>query len=712
MTDDRASDNDPSTSGPSISEDGRKPPFWRRPRRLRRQIAGTLVITSLVAVVLFGALNYGAADQLLRAGTTDQLDSVAASRSRSIELGTQRLLSQVGAIATDLGVVESVHDLATAFDSIDERLDAVELAQLEEYYQQRVIDPINEANLLDETLVVDDALPTTDAGRYVQYHYTLPDGVGSDTSGYADAIAESDEYLRALVAAIRAEDLLLVSADDTIVYSAQKRIDLGTSLADGPYARGALGTLVTETLERVRVGSAAMTDFTIYVPAGASPTLFAATTVRRGTEVIGALAVTIPGEALDAITTANGDWGAVGLAEGESYVVSSNLLLQSVSRAWIDDPERYLEKVKDPERRNAIEQLGSPVGVQIVDTEPVRSAFRGEPFSGTSKNYLGQSTYSSSTTIDLAGVEWAVVTDVPVSAARQPLNDYLVRMGVVALIVVPIAGLVGLVLARRLSRPIGPAVEAARAVAAGERDLDFPELGNDEYGDLARRLTRMAQLLKEHEQALDGEFEHRRQLLLAVLPAHVVDAGGSVNESGDRIDVATVISIGVEVDEGLEADDELTEHLALAAEAAERLAEQRSIERIRVAANRYLFISGAGQPDDGAATALDFAVALADHLERGGDNIGLQMNVNAGISTGPIATGVLERGSLTFGAWGEPVRRALAINALSHRNEILVDAPTAVLVDDELIAVDDIVDLDDRPMELYRLAVRQRADSA
>ena len=684
----------------------RRPPFWRRPRRLRRQITGTLVVTSLIAIVLFGALNYVAANQLLNEGVKSQLDSVAASRARSIELGTQRLLNQVGTIATDLGVVASLDELATTYESLDATLDAGQLDELEDFYQQRVVDPINEANLLEEELTVDDAIPTSETGRYVQYHHTISESASGDDSAYASAVAESDDYLRALAESIRVGDLLLVSADDDIVYSTEKRIDLGTSLVDGPYARGALGTLVVDTLERVRVGSAAMTNFTIYVPGGASPTLFAATTVRSGTEIIGSLVVVIPGEALDAITTANQNWDAVGLAEGESYVVSSGLRLQSTSREWIENPQGYLDRTDDPALKNAIEQLDTPVALQVVDTEPVRSAFRGEPFSGRAKNYLGQSTQSSSTTIDIAGVEWAVVTDVPVSAVREPLIDYVKRMAIVVLIVIPIAGLIGLALARRLSRPIGPAVEAAQSVAAGARTLDLPRLGRDEYGDLGRRLTRMAAVLAGQEQDLADEYERRRQLLLAVLPPHLVDDDGAVSGSGDRVDIATAVSIAVEVDENLEADDELAEHLAAAATAAERLAAENSIDRVRVAADRYLFISGAGRTDDGAASGLAFARALADELEEGGADAGLQLHVRTGISTGPVATGVLERGSLTFGAWGEPVRRALAINALSKRDEILVDAPTAALVDDEMIAVAGIVDLDDEPMELYSLADR------
>ena len=127
------------------------------------------------------------------------------------------------------------------------------------------------------------------------------------------------------------------------------------------------------------------------------------------------------------------------------------------------------------------------------------------------------------------------MTEVPLTVARRPLIDYLIRMGIVAAVLLPLAALVGFLLARRLTRPIPVAVTAARAVADGERHLDLPPRGNDEFGDLQRRLTRMAATLERQEQALHEEFESKRQLLLSVLPPHLVREDGEVAGTGDQV---------------------------------------------------------------------------------------------------------------------------------------------------------------------------------
>lgn len=715
--DDRVPVDGPDTTGRTATDDADKLPFWRRPRRLRRQIASTLVVSALVAVAVFGALNFVAADRLLRDGSRSQLVSVGESRARSIELGVNRLLNGVATIANDLGVTTAVDDFSRAYaDARTARLDPDQEAQLEDFYRTRVVDPLNEADLLDRTVTVDQLLPETNAGRYLQFHYTMPEDASeragaTDDSTWADALTQHDTYLRSLADAMGGSDLLLLDPGHTIVYSATKHIDLGTSLVDGPYDESAFARLVTERLGRVRAGEAVVSDFSLYLPSGADQVLFAAATIRSGTEIVGTLALQLPGQALDTITTASGRWDDVGLRDGESYVVSSDLRMQSTSRLWIEDPDAYLDRVDDPDLRHAIEVLESPVGVQTVDTEPVRQAFRGEPFTGSASNYLGQSTFSSSTTVDVPGVEWAVVTDVPASTVRKPLVDYLGNIAVVVLIVVPIAAIIGVVLARRLSRPIAPAVDAAQAIAEGARDLDLPPLGNDEFGDLGRRLARMANMLREQEQALEDEYERKRQLILAVLPPHLVGADGAVASMGDVVDVATVIAVGIETDSSTDVGDELAEQLSYALATAEHLADEQSIERIRVAADRYLFVSGARRSDDGVARAIAFADELMTALQRQSERVGMPLTVHIGLSTGAVATGVLERGSLTFGAWGEPVRRASAISALSRRNEVLVDASTASLFDDDMTRVDGIVDLDDEPMELYT-PVRRAVDMA
>jgi methyl-accepting chemotaxis protein len=616
-------------------------PPWRRPRRLRRQITAVLAITALVAVLLFGVLNYVAADRLLVNGTTEQLETVAVNRARSIELGAARFLARVATTAADRSVVSALDDFTAAVE---------------------------------------------DPGR-------------------PGDLTQQEEFLAAVADSYGRGDLLLVDSAGTIVYSADDRVDPGTSLASGPLADTTLATLVLDGLDRVRAGSALVSNVGVGIGDGEPPAMFTAAAIRDGTQVVGTLVVELDAAALDEITTAGVDFDDAGLGDGQSYVVAANRLLQSTPESWRRDRSAYLDDIDDEELRALVEANGSPVGVQPIDTEPVRTALEGEQFVGSTRNALGQPTYASAVSIDVPGVEWVMVTEAPLSDVRRPLFDYLIRMGIVVAVLLPIAALIGFLLARRLTSPIPAAVTAARAVADGERHLDLPVLGNDEFGDLGRRLQRMAERLARQEQALDDEYERKRQLLLSVLPPHLVHDDGRVSGTGDRVDIATVVSMAIDTDAGDLDDDELTDVLATAAELSERLAAERGIDRVRVSADRGLFIAGAGIDDDGADVGLDFAAELAAATAGLAEDTDISFTVHVGVSTGPVATGVLTRGSLTFAAWGEPVRRALAISALSKANEILVDAATIEAAADrwEFVAVDDVVDLDGAPMNVRSL---------
>ena len=62
-------------------------------------------------------------------------------------------------------------------------------------------------------------------------------------------------------------------------------------------------------------------------------------------------------------------------------------------------------------------------------------------------------------------------------------------------------------------------------------------------------------------------------------------------------------------------------------------------------------------------------------------------------------------------AWGEPVRRALAIGAMSSSGQVLFDASTYDVLDepDDLEPVDGLIDLDGQSMVVYSLALSARS---
>jgi hypothetical protein len=374
-------------------------PWWRRPRRLRRQLSRTLVVVSLLSVLLVGGLNFVAASELLDQGTEDQLVGTGQSRARSIEGGVERVLALTSSIAADLAVINALKDFEAVFSSAG-TLDDGQQAELDAWYDDNVVAPLAEVGFTDLTLA--DVEPDSEAGRYLQYHYIVDDDVPDDEriliddpgdgSDYSEIHAEQHPYLRKLKDTVGADDLMLISVPDgKIVYTTNKNIDFGVGLKEGAYSEGKLTETLIDRLPRVRTGDSVFSDVQIYIPANGEAVAFVASAVRSGTELLGVLVLEFSAEQLTAITTANGNWEAVGLGEGESYVVGADKLLRTESRTWIEDPEGYLDSIDD-DLAEAITILGSPVLLQPVDTDPVAVARAGADLEGPAQNYHGTNT--------------------------------------------------------------------------------------------------------------------------------------------------------------------------------------------------------------------------------------------------------------------------------------------------------------------------------
>ena len=686
-------------------------PWWKRPRRIGRQVAGALVATALLGVMTFGALNYVAARDLLVDGATAQLTDVGASRAQAIEAGAARLAADVSAVASDLAVADALRGFTDAFAALgDERLDDDERAALEAWYQTRAVDPLNEAGL--GPYDVADLLPRTPAGQWLQYHYTVrgpdepPPADAGDGTDYSDLNASATPYFESLSGSQYGGDVLLVDAEGFVVYSLKKRNDVGTNLDSGPYAQSALAQVVTESLPRTRVGTTVLTSFGVSATGRAA--LYAVSAVSDGSEVLGALAIEIPVAALNALVSSDGSWDEVGLGDGDVYIVGADGRLQSEPRAFTEDPERYVADLADgdeDEQREArlVQLFGSPVGVQVIDTVPVQTALSGDSFSGTARSVAGGPVYAAAQPLNVSGQQWVVVTEVPRDAVLAPLTSYIGAIALVLAIVLPLVALLGVWLARRITRPIRPTVAAAEAIVAGDRSPDLDTSRRDEFGDLARRLTAVASTLGEQEKQLADEYERTRGLLLAVLPESLVRDDGSVDGTGEVATLATVVAVTVVPSGAGEDPAEVAEALAQASALAESLASDLGLQRIRVSADRYLLVAGIGGEDAGADDALAFAGELRDRLP---DEVEAAVDVHLGLSSGAVATGVLDSGALTFGAWGDPVRRALALAALADLDAVLVDSGTVEMCTPGRWALEpahDIVDLDGRPMNLMTL---------
>ena len=109
------------------------------------------------------------------------------------------------------------------------------------------------------------------------------------------------------------------------------------------------------------------------------------------------------------------------------------------------------------------------------------------------------------TYVPLGTPDWAVVVELPVTEAYRGVIQSTVISGSVVLVMAALAGLLGILMARRLSVPLQTLTETAGRVAEGEMDLQAALIGPAEVVDLASAFNSMTSQLRE----LIGSLEER-----------------------------------------------------------------------------------------------------------------------------------------------------------------------------------------------------------
>ena len=660
---------------------------------LRRRLARNLVALALISVLLLAGVNFLVVRSLLNESVDAQLVSLSDARRQALERGFTNVASQVSTAAREPGVVQALVALSTAYDEIDEELSDSQIAEMEALYDTEVFGQLDAAGI--EHRPSSDLVPNSNAGRYVQYNYTTANSLApedrrnlndaGDGSAYSEAHATHHSFLNQLAISTNSDDLILISADsEEVVYSAKKRVDIGTDVVDGVYSADVLGRVVNE-LPRVGQGKTAIADTSFYLPDVSSPLLFFAASVRTESRVVGAIVMQIPVEAVTALTTAGQNWDLLGLGEtGETYIVGPDLTMRSDSRLWLEDPEEYRKRFDSqnyPEITGQfLEATNSPVLVQPVDNEGVRAALEGDEFIGTVNSYLGGETLASIVPLSIPGIKWVAVAEQSTDEATDALDKFVRTILVMLAILLPIIALIGTVIARGLVRPINPLVAAASGIAEGDLEPDLPELGNNELGDLARQLERVAQQLDQQDHALLEEEARITEMLTAIIPSRLIErVRNGEREIADMLDTATVVSltvVGMPDPSGSDQEAVLEATARITAE-LDRLADRHSVERIQISADHQLFLAGLASEDSEAGNAALFALDVSATVEQVGTELGAAITSRVGLSAGDVATGVLGTNQLSFGVWGDPPGRAVTLDSLAQPGEVLID-PTVL----------------------------------
>jgi len=157
-------------------------------------------------------------------------------------------------------------------------------------------------------------------------------------------------------------------------------------------------------------------------------------------------------------------------------------------------------------------------GENVSDLQEVREFVNGSAVTdvtgvGISQGIEGMTVVG--TYVPLGTPNWAVVTEVPVREAYQPVIQEATLSGAVLIGMAILAGGAGIYAARRLSAPILDLTQTATRIADGEIDLQAEPEGPAEVVDLARAFNSMTAQLRELIGSLEERVARRTRSLRA-----------------------------------------------------------------------------------------------------------------------------------------------------------------------------------------------------
>ncbi|MFM8707880.1 MAG: adenylate/guanylate cyclase domain-containing protein [Planctomycetia bacterium] len=641
-----------------------------------------MLLVSLGSILAIGWIGYRSAREAITNAVQNHLQSVRYSKTRGLLTLLESLRDQVISLSDGKLAAEAMVAFKQSYRSLDgTSLSAEQEEALRSRYMGEFL-PALQKNL-GGTPQPEQYLPASPAQRYLQYHYvaSATDEGGADASPAADDAsaygrvhAAIHERLDRLGKLFGYEDILLID-DDTleIVYSLRKRPDFATSLRNGPYASTNLAK-AAEVLARDRDRDAfKVVDTELYRPHCGRPVGFVLSPIFNGPEMAGILALEFPVDRIAELLTGNFQWEREGMGKsGECYVVGPDFTMRSRSRFMVEDARGFVAALRtSPLTGTVVDQIerqGTVLNQLPVKTHSTEQALLGREGITLINDYRGVPVLSSYGPLDLNSLRWAVVAEMDVAEAYQPIHDYARRSLLAATALALLTSLLALLSSWLLVRPLKQLAAAARKIGAGESAVSVDLHTRDEFGELARVFNEMATSLRRQRSELEEKARENQELLLNILPLAAIEQRRDGDEKATRqfADVTVVVAEFRGVDEfgGRGNDSRSLSLLGDLVAACDEAADRCGVEKVRAVGAMYLAVCGlsVSRPDH-AARALEFAREVARIAAAFDREHGAPLASSIGINSGPVVGGVVGRHRFLYDLWGDTVAIASQLAA-------------------------------------------------
>jgi methyl-accepting chemotaxis protein len=400
--------------------------------KLAFKLPAMVVAIALVTGASLAVAAYVASSSIVTSQAEQRLTAAAANARATVEAYLNEVAEDLTLFAGRSEIAANIDLFSGALRSLSGQGDPTEL--LQDAYITQNPNPAGERLLLDTS----DKLPVYDL-----HHRNLH-------ADFRDLLLKRGYY-----------DIFLFDTDFNNVYTVFKEADFATNFAEGggPWADSDLGVVVRAAMAGEE-GQVFLSDFAPYGPSGGSPASFIAAPVHDQGFLIGVIAFQMPSERIAQVLGRTKGLGA----SGEIYLVGQDGLARN------DSP------ITD----------GNDVLALSLQGDAITAALAGAVGISQISHLDGASYVAASEPLSFGGVDWAVVTLESEAEITAPSTDLRRTMLLIGLVMLALATVVSILIARTITRPISRLTGAMAEIADDRLDLTVPGLDRaDELGAMA-----------------------------------------------------------------------------------------------------------------------------------------------------------------------------------------------------------------------------------
>ncbi|MDT0580998.1 MULTISPECIES: methyl-accepting chemotaxis protein [Alteromonadaceae] len=451
-------------------------------------VVGSLLVLSILTIVVTSSVTESA----LTKAAKQKLTAEAVSTAQAINTYFSQMHSQLKVVSQDQQTIDAAKTFLASFPGyLSERgsISSAEKRALVDYYendfssvyQNRNGKPYQNTskliNSLDDTAVAFQhdfiAASSFDLGN--------KDGLSrpNNNSAYARAHESFHTGFRRFLQEFGYYDIFIVSAESgDVVYSVYKELDFATNLKTGAYAKTGLGVAYEKALSATSEGQVFYSEISPYSPSYDAMAGFISAPVYNNNKIIAVMIYQLPLDRINNVLTREKQWVEQGYGlSGETYLSTSNNLLLTESRFFLEDEKTYLTAIQGnfPNAAAAIKLSGTSVGNQPVDTKSSRAALNGNSGFNTIKDYRGVDVFSSYLPIKFGDQTIALMAEIDVDEALQSASEIrstlLQFIIIIMFIVIIISSLVGYILTKKTTQPLENVGLICEDLTSGDGDL-------------------------------------------------------------------------------------------------------------------------------------------------------------------------------------------------------------------------------------------------